>query len=134
MLLLDLLRPLILNSPFFHRLVLCPLLCPLLCLFLHPFLCLLLYLPLFLVLDPLLFCRLVMCPLLFLISDPPLFCSHVMLLFFVTKFQLCCCRFLVCWVYLFFLDLHLLEHSNSPCHISLGSACQPALQSPFVHS
>ena len=64
----------------------------------------------------------------------PFFCYLVMLLFFVAEFQLFCHLFLVCSIQLFLLDLHLLEHSNGPCQMSLGSAYQPALESLFVCS
>lgn len=86
--LLDVLYLLASNSLFLHHLVLSPLLCSLLCLFL------------FLILDLLLFCHLVVCLL--------------WLLFLVAEFQLFCCRFL-CLVHFFFFDLYLLEHSNNSC-------------------
>lgn len=122
-LLLNLFCLFILNSSLFCYLVLYLLLCPLLCLLLFfildspLFYCLIVYLLLFLVLDLPLFYCLVICP----------------LLFFVAEFQFFYHRFL-CLVYLFFLDLYLSEHSNNPYQRSLGPACQPALQSPFVHS
>lgn len=56
----------------------------------------------------------------------------VMLLFFVTEFQLFYCHFF--WlVHLFFLDLHLSKYLNNFSQMSLGLACQPALQSTFVY-
>lgn len=144
-LLLDLFRPFIINTLLFCCFVLGMLLSPLL----WPLMCLVLYTLLFLVLDPLLFCRLVVCLHLFFVLDPLMFCHFiespfsflvlnpllssclVILLFLVLEFQLFCCRFL-CLVYFFILDLHILEHSNNPCQMSLGLACQPALQSLFV--
>lgn len=128
---------------------LCPLLWPLLFLILNPpFFCwLVVCLLLFFVLDLPMFCCLIMCSLLFLILDPllfsclvicplwlhlQLFSCLVMFLFLVAEFQLFFHHYF-CLVYLFLLDLHLLEYSNNPCQINLGSVCQLALQSSFIH-
>lgn len=96
----------------------CPLLCPLL----WPLL--------FFVPHLLLFYCLVAC---WLQLHLQLFSYLVMLLFLVAKFQLFCCFFL-CLVHLIFLDLYLSKHSNNLCQMSLSSAYQTALQSPFIYS
>lgn len=83
-----------------------------------------------LILNPLLFCYLIICILQLYLQ---IFSYLVRLLFFPAKFQLFCRCFLYL-VYLFFLDFHLLEYLNNLCQIKNISTCQLALQNLFASS
>ena len=92
----------------------------------HLVVCLLL----FLVLNPLLFYRLIICQ--FWLHLQFFFCL-VILLFFIVELQLFCCCFL-CLINLSFLDLYLSKYLNNICQINLGHVYELDLENLFVYS